>query len=93
MMGDSTRMHNDSTMMHNIRARRGAEPALVYGFINAIVVVIIACPWALGLATPMRVMFGVGKGAQSAVLIKNTEAPENMNKVNVSITAKRGTST
>ncbi len=71
----------------------GPEPALVYGFINAIAVLIIACPCALGLATPMSVMVGVGKGASSGVLIKNAEALENMNKVNVLITDKTGTIT
>ena len=71
----------------------GPEPAMVYGFINAIAVLIIACPCALGLATPMSVMVGVGKGAQSGVLIKNAEALENMNKVNVLITDKTGTLT
>ncbi|WP_281323252.1 heavy metal translocating P-type ATPase [Flavobacterium aestivum] len=74
-------------------ANFGPEPALVYGFINAIAVLIIACPCALGLATPMSVMVGVGKGAQSGVLIKNAEALENMNKVNVLITDKTGTIT
>jgi len=76
-----------------IWAKFGHEPALVYGFINAIAVLIIACPCALGLATPMSVMVGVGKGAQSGVLIKNAEALENMNKVNVLITDKTGTIT
>lgn len=71
----------------------GPEPSLVYGFINAIAVLIIACPCALGLATPMSVMVGVGKGAQSGVLIKNAEALETMNKVNVLITDKTGTIT
>ena len=71
----------------------GPEPKLVYGFINAIAVLIIACPCALGLATPMSVLVGVGKGAQSGVLIKNAEALENMNKVNVLITDKTGTIT
>jgi Cu+-exporting ATPase len=74
-------------------AKFGPEPAIVYGFINAIAVLIIACPCALGLATPMSVMVGVGKGAQSGVLIKNAEALENMNKVNVLITDKTGTIT
>ncbi len=71
----------------------GPDPALVYGFINAIAVLIIACPCALGLATPMSVMVGVGKGAQSGVLIKNAEALEIMNTVDVLITDKTGTIT
>ena len=75
-------------------AKFGPEQnALIYGFINAVAVLIIACPCALGLATPMSVMVGVGKGAQSGVLIKNAEALENMNKVNVLITDKTGTIT
>ena len=77
-----------------IWAKFGPEPnALIYGFINAVAVLIIACPCALGLATPMSVMVGVGKGAQSGVLIKNAEALENMNKINVLITDKTGTIT
>ena len=76
-----------------IWASFGPEPAMVYGFINAIAVLIIACPCALGLATPMSVMVGVGKGAQSGVLIKNAEALEKLNKINVLITDKTGTIT
>lgn len=71
----------------------GPQPRLVYGFINAIAVLIIACPCALGLATPMSVMVGVGKGAQLGVLIKNAEALEKLNKVNVLIVDKTGTLT
>lgn len=82
-----------SVLTFFIWAKFGPEPALVYGFINAIAVLIIACPCALGLATPMSVMVGVGNGAQSGVLIKNAEALENMNKVNVLITDKTGTIT
>ena len=71
----------------------GPEPKLVYGFVNAIAVLIIACPCALGLATPMSVMVGVGKGAKLGVLIKNAEAIEKMNKIDVLITDKTGTLT
>ncbi|MEZ5008285.1 MAG: heavy metal translocating P-type ATPase [Chitinophagales bacterium] len=71
----------------------GPKPAYAFAFINAISVLIIACPCALGLATPMSVMVGVGKGAQSGVLIKNAEMLEKMNKVNVLIVDKTGTLT
>jgi Cu+-exporting ATPase len=83
-----------SVLTFVVWAKFGPEKeALIYGFINAVAVLIIACPCALGLATPMSVMVGVGKGAQSGVLIKNAEALENMNKVNVLITDKTGTIT
>ena len=82
-----------SALTFIIWSKYGPEPAVVYGFINAIAVLIIACPCALGLATPMSVMVGVGKGAQSGVLIKNAEALENMNKVKVLIVDKTGTIT
>ncbi len=71
----------------------GPEPKYVYAFVNAIAVLIIACPCALGLATPMSVMVGVGRGAQSGVLIKNAEALEKMNKIDTLIIDKTGTLT
>ena len=71
----------------------GPEPSYVYALVNGIAVLIIACPCALGLATPMSVMVGVGKGAQNGVLIKNAEALEKMDKVDVLIVDKTGTIT
>lgn len=71
----------------------GPEPKLAYAFINALAVLIIACPCALGLATPMSIMVGIGKGAQNGILIKNAEALETANKIKVLITDKTGTLT
>ena len=71
----------------------GPEPSYVYAFVNAIAVLIIACPCALGLATPMSVMVGVGKGAKSGVLIKNAESLEKMNVIDVVVIDKTGTVT
>jgi heavy metal translocating P-type ATPase len=71
----------------------GPDPAFVYALTNGIAVLIIACPCALGLATPMSVMVGVGKGAQNGVLIKNAEALEKLNKVDTLIVDKTGTLT
>ncbi|MBO6524274.1 MAG: cadmium-translocating P-type ATPase [Balneolaceae bacterium] len=71
----------------------GPEPAQVYALVNAIAVLIIACPCALGLATPMSVMVGVGKGAQNGVLIKNAESLESLNKIDALIIDKTGTIT
>ncbi|NJB84105.1 heavy metal translocating P-type ATPase [Wenyingzhuangia aestuarii] len=71
----------------------GPEPVYVYALVNAIAVLIIACPCALGLATPMSIMVGVGKGAQNGVLIKNAAALEKMDKVTTLIVDKTGTLT
>lgn len=71
----------------------GPEPKLAYGLVNAIAVLIIACPCALGLATPMSVMVGVGKGAELGVLIKDAESLEKMAEVDVLIVDKTGTIT
>jgi Cu+-exporting ATPase len=71
----------------------GPEPRFTYGLIAAVSVLIIACPCALGLATPMSIMVGVGRGAQSGVLIKNAEALEHMEKVDTLVVDKTGTLT
>jgi Cu+-exporting ATPase len=71
----------------------GPSPALSYGLVAAVSVLIIACPCALGLATPMSIMVGVGKGAQAGVLIKDAEALERMEKVDTLVVDKTGTLT
>jgi Cu+-exporting ATPase len=71
----------------------GPEPRLAYGLVAAVAVLIIACPCALGLATPMSIMVGVGRGAQAGVLIKNAEALERMEKVDTLVVDKTGTLT
>ncbi|MDE0844512.1 MAG: copper-translocating P-type ATPase [Psychrobacter pacificensis] len=71
----------------------GPTPAMAFAIVNAIAVLIIACPCALGLATPMSIMVGTGKGAQNGVLIKNAEALESMEKVDTIVVDKTGTLT
>ena len=71
----------------------GGENALIYALVNAVAVLIVACPCALGLATPMSLTVGIAKGAKNGILIKNAEALEQMRKVNVLITDKTGTLT
>ncbi|MEE1694096.1 haloacid dehalogenase, partial [Klebsiella pneumoniae] len=71
----------------------GPEPRMAHGLIAAVSVLIIACPCALGLATPMSIMVGVGKGAQAGVLIKNAEALERLEKVDTLVVDKTGTLT
>ena len=71
----------------------GPEPRFAYGLVTAVTVLIIACPCALGLATPMSIMVGVGRGAQAGVLIKNAEALERMEKIDTLVVDKTGTLT
>jgi Cu+-exporting ATPase len=71
----------------------GPEPKLAYAVVNAVAVLIIACPCALGLATPMSIMVGVGRGAQLGVLVKNAEALERLEKVTTLVVDKTGTLT
>jgi Cu+-exporting ATPase len=71
----------------------GPEPSWVYGLVNAVAVLIIACPCALGLATPMSIMVGTGRGAMAGVLIKNAEALELLEKVDTLVVDKTGTLT
>jgi Cu+-exporting ATPase len=71
----------------------GPEPRLVYALVNAVAVLIIACPCALGLATPMSIMVGTGRGAMAGVLIKNAEALEILEQVDTLVVDKTGTLT
>ena len=71
----------------------GPQPAMAYALVNAVAVLIIACPCALGLATPMSIMVGTGRGAMTGVLIKNAEALEILEKVDTLVTDKTGTLT
>ena len=71
----------------------GPDPRFAFGLVAAVSVLIVACPCALGLATPMSIMVGVGRGAQAGVLIKNAEALEHMEKVDVLVVDKTGTLT
>src|SRR6202011_1482243 len=71
----------------------GPEPRLAHALVNAVAVLIIACPCALGLATPMSIMVGTGRGAAAGVLIKNAEALDRMEKVDTLVVDKTGTLT
>jgi len=82
-----------SVLTFVVWAARGPEPRLAYALVNAVAVLIIACPCALGLATPMSIMVGTGRGARAGVLIRNAEALEVLEKVDTLVVDKTGTLT
>jgi Cu+-exporting ATPase len=82
-----------ATLTFIVWAVWGPEPAMAYALINAVAVLIIACPCALGLATPMSIMVATGKGASSGVLFRNAEAIETFRKVDTLVVDKTGTLT
>ncbi len=82
-----------AAMAFAVWALIGPEPRLAFATVAAVTVLIIACPCALGLATPMSIMVGVGRGAQAGVLVKNAEALERMEKVDTIVVDKTGTLT
>ncbi len=71
----------------------GPEPRFTFGLVAAVTVLIIACPCALGLATPMSIMIGVGRGARSGILVRDAEALERMEKIDTLVVDKTGTLT
>ncbi|NOX59622.1 MAG: copper-translocating P-type ATPase, partial [Planctomycetes bacterium] len=82
-----------SALTFVVWASFGPEPRLAYALINSVAVLIIACPCALGLATPMSIMVGVGRGAKEGVLIKSAEVLETMKQVDIIVVDKTGTLT
>ncbi len=82
-----------ATMTFIVWALVGPEPAMTYAIVNAVAVLIIACPCALGLATPMSIMVGTGIGARNGILLKNAEALETFEKVDTLVVDKTGTLT
>lgn len=82
-----------SIVTFGVWAMFGPEPAMAFAIVNAVAVLIIACPCALGLATPMSIMVGTGKGAQNGILIKNAEALETFEQVDTIVVDKTGTLT